>query len=69
MKIASEYWAGRLSNNMTQDVVVSTDTDTGEVYLNGFFGCTKDYSDKDTAIADTARRHGFEVISCTDRTI
>jgi|VirMetMinimDraft_7_1064189.scaffolds.fasta_scaffold189653_1 hypothetical protein len=37
--------------------------DEGKVYLSGFFGCTANYPDLSSALLDTARRHGFELIS------
>lgn len=37
--------------------------DEGKVYLSGFFGCTSNYRDLSSALLDTARRHGFELVS------
>jgi len=37
--------------------------DDGKIYLSGFFGCTSNYPDLSSALLDTARRHGFELVS------
>jgi len=42
---------------------VKVGQDDGKAYLSGFFGCTANYPDLSSALLDTARRHGFELIS------
>ena len=37
--------------------------DEGKVHLSGFFGCTSNYRDLSAALLDTARRHGFQLLS------
>ena len=56
--IKSAYWGNG-------EHAVKVGQDDGKVYLFGFFGCTSNYSDLSSALLDTARRHGFELMSYT----
>jgi hypothetical protein len=41
-----------------QSIQVTTEPN-GIVFINGVFGCSKDYPSYDAAIADIQHRHGF----------